>query len=297
VNNKLYEVTRELERSRYMHEDVSGKSSKVERELTSKDTEIRRLTDLLTVVENRGRTEERELERTINERVLGSTHQIREEKSNFELKYELEQKTNQDLRVQVDQLNKTVRTLTEENQHLRVINKTSEERITKLETLEQENAERFNSLKMKYDSFFSKADQEGFNKEVKLVRCREELESLKIEKEQHEKLIFQYQNFLKLHNLDYEFTTLTRLPVGNFSKITTDVKHEAREKAAREYYLEQEAMKNNALVKEKEKGFGLENQRKMDQYRKEMDNISDHMEDEWRKLFSNLAEFKTKIYS
>jgi len=97
-----------------------------------------------------------------------------------------------------------------------------------------------------------------------------------------------------MHDLDYEFNNLTRFNHGSMTKISADLKHEAREKAARTYYLEHQT-KNILRETQNEHDSATEKARK--KLKQEMESVSDHMEDEWRQLFTNLSQFKTKIGS
>ena len=99
-----------------------------------------------------------------------------------------------------------------------------------------------------------------------------------------------------MHNLDYEFNSLARFDGRNMNKTPADLKHEAREKAVREYYLEQEGRRIGGLLKEKDKNIDEENGKRLENLKKQMDGVSDHMEEEWRQLFSSISEFKTRIH-
>ena len=98
-----------------------------------------------------------------------------------------------------------------------------------------------------------------------------------------------------MHELDYEFNNLTRFNHGTLTKISADLKQQARERAAREYYLEHQTGKAADLWRETQKESDLEKERTIRDLREEMDNISDHMENEWRQLFNNISQFKTKM--
>jgi len=295
LNNKCSDLTRELDRTKFLYDESSSKISKVERELIYKENEIKRLEELVKLAEDKLRADDRHVERTTHERVLMATQQHKDERHDTETKYKLEQKTTFELRTQLEQLNRTVAALRAENLELKAVNKINEENLIKAEMLEQEMTKQFNTLKVKYDSHFSRVDHEGFNKELRVVQLKEEVASLRTEKEFHERLIFQYQNFLKMYNLDYEFNSLTRLEHGNLSKPITDLKLEAREKAARDFYVQNEGKKYAEKAKEKYKMYEEGTQQKVDKFRKEMDNIGDEMEEEWKKLFTSLTEFKAKI--
>jgi len=95
-----------------------------------------------------------------------------------------------------------------------------------------------------------------------------------------------------MHDLDYEFNNLTRFNHGTLTKISADLKQEAREKAARSYYLEYQT-KNT--LRETQNEHESASDKAIRNLKQEMDGISDHMEDEWRQLFTNLSQFKTKI--
>lgn len=100
---------------------------------------------------------------------------------------------------------------------------------------------------------------------------------------------------MKLYNLDYEFNSLTRLDKGVLTKPTPGLKHEAKEKAAREYYLQNESKRYAEQIKDKYKMFDDVTEKNVEKFRNDMDNIGDEMEEEWKKLFTNLTEFKAKV--
>lgn len=108
-------------------------------------------------------------------------------------------------------------------------------------------------------------------------------------------MIFQYQNFLKMYNLDYEFNSLTRLDKTALIKHNVDFKHEAKEKAAREFYLENEKKRYTQEIREKYYKTEEGSQQRVEKFRREMDDVADDMEGEWKKLFSSITEFKTRI--
>lgn len=91
------------------------------------------------------------------------------------------------------------------------------------------------------------------------------------------------------------FNGLTRLDKTALTKPVPGLKHEAKEKAAREYYLQNESRRYTEEIKEKYMKVDEGSQQKVEKFRKEMDGVADDMEDEWQKLFSNLSDFKAKI--
>lgn len=98
---------------------------------------------MTTAANEKQKSEDRDLEKTLNERVMSMTLKTREEKLDYETKYKLEQKTSFELRTQLEQLAKTAQSLRQENYELKCANKSNEERIMKLELLEQETALKF----------------------------------------------------------------------------------------------------------------------------------------------------------
>jgi len=292
ANDKYYATIKELERTKVLLEEHMSKKFESEKHLTVKDNEINRVTSLLREMELSTKAEAREFEKTHTSKVETLTQKIRDEKAEIQSLYESEKRTSLELRLQLEQATKSLNALREENTNLRHINKTYEETIANFESVEKENMIRFNHLKSKYTSHFEKSELEDNINLRKMLRYREELESLKIEHEQNQKLIFQYQNFLKMHDLDYEFNNLTRFNHGTLTKISADLKQEAREKAARSYYLEYQT-KNT--LRETQNEHESASDKAIRNLKQEMDGISDHMEDEWRQLFTNLSQFKTKI--
>jgi len=295
ANNKYFDTIKELERTKVLLEESISKRAENERQVIWKDNEITRMTSLVKDLEVTSKVGVQEYEKTATSKFETLTQKIRDEKSEIQLLYEKEQKTSYELRLQLDQTTKNYNILREENERLRSLIKIHEETIAQHESADKENMLRFNHLKAKYTSHFERNDLEDNINTRKLLRYREELESLKIEHDQNQKLIFQYQNFLKMHDLDYEFNNLTRFNHGNLNKISADLKQEARERAARDYYLEHQTNKASNLWRESFKEHDLEKEKTIRDLREEMDNISDHMEGEWRQLFDNLSKFKTKI--
>lgn len=93
--------------------------------------------------EDKLKSDDRSFERTLNERILSATQQHRDGKTDAETKYKLEQKNNYELKVQLDQLTKTIQSLRLENQELRATNKIVEESLIKAELLEKEMTNQF----------------------------------------------------------------------------------------------------------------------------------------------------------
>lgn len=59
--------------------------------------------------------------------------------------------------------------------------------------------------------------------------------------------------------------------------------------------MENEAKKYAEYARDKLKVLDPDAQKKVDDIKNEMENINDHMEDEWRKLFASITHFKAKV--
>ena len=84
-----------------------------------------------------------ETERVLNAKVASLTQKAHEEKTDFEKRYQEEQKKSYELKVQLDQLTKTLHQVRQENESLKAINKANEETLLKAELLEKETQTRF----------------------------------------------------------------------------------------------------------------------------------------------------------